>query len=315
MNPYLLTALITLASIAALVLIISYVCYYMAFRRQRGDKNDFFDFEEGTLAPYKEAIRTGTESLNAHPSERVYTTAFDGTRLSGEFYPVEGADITEIQFHGYRSGAKRDFACGGYEAILKNHNLLLIDQRAHGESEGKTIAFGVLERYDCLAWIDYLNERLGTDTDILLFGVSMGAATVLMASPLIEAKNVRCIVADCSYSSPEQIIRRVIRDMHLPDKLAFPFVRLGGLIFGRFDICSSSPVEAVKNAKIPTLIIHGEADSFVPEEMSREIYSSLASPMKDILTVPGADHGISYLVAKEKYLTTVKEFTAAAKKN
>lgn len=315
MNPYIIALAVTLAVMLAAVLIISYVCYYMAFRRQRADKNDFFDFEEGTLAPYKEDIRTGTENLNAHPSERVYTTAKDGTRLAAEFYPVEGADITEIQFHGYRSGAKRDFACGGYEAILKKHNLLLVDQRAHGESGGKSISFGVLECNDCLSWIDYLNERIGTDTDILLFGVSMGAATVLMASDMIEAKNVRCIVADCSYSSPEAIIRRVISDMHLPEKIAFPFVRLGGLIFGGFDISSKTPIDAVKSTKIPTLIIHGEADSFVPCDMSREIFSSLASPKRELLTIPGADHGISYLVAKEKYLTTVKEFTAAAKEN
>ena len=313
MDPIFTIIISALATVIAAVIVISYVCYALAFKRQKSGKNDFFDFEEnGALVPYKEDIRTGSENLANHPHERVYTTSHDGLKLSAEFYPVPGADLTEIQFHGYRSSAKSDFACGGYEAIRKNHNLLLVDHRAHGESEGKTISFGVLERFDCLAWVDYLNQRLGTDVDIMLFGVSMGAATVLMASELKMPENVRLIVADCSYSSPEAIIRRVIRDMHLPPTLAFPFVRLGGKLFGGFDISSVSPVSAVAKATVPTLIIHGEADSFVPVEMSREIYASLASDQRQIALFPGADHGISFLVDKERYLDTVKKFTAEA---
>ena len=312
MDPITIIAAVLTVVLTAL-LIISYVCYALAFKRQKSGKNDFFDFEEnGALVPYKEEIREGSENLANYPHERVYVTSHDGLRLSAELYIVPGADLTEIQFHGYRSSAKSDFACGGYEAIRKNHNLLLVDHRAHGESEGKTISFGVLERYDCLTWVDYLNKRLGTDVDIMLFGVSMGAATVLMASELPMPENVRLIVADCAYSSPEAIIRRVIADMHLPPSVAFPFVRLGGRLFGGFDISSASPVSAVKKATVPTLIIHGEADSFVPVEMSREIYAVLASKQRELALFPGADHGISFLVDKERYLDTVKKFTAVA---
>ena len=308
MEPYLIIAIVT-ASLAVAALAISYVCYRMAFRRKNDDENDFFSFDDGVLKPHAEHIRSMKAELDSYPHESVEITSRDGVRLCAEFYPVEGADMTEIQFHGYRSAAKRDFACGGCEAIRKKHNLLLVDQRAHGKSGGKTISFGIKERFDALDWIDYLCQRLGKDTEILLFGVSMGAATVLMASEFDLPDNVCCVVADCSYSSPEAIIKSVIRDMHLPPSLAFPFVRLGGLIFGSFDVSSASPVEAVKHTKAPTMIIHGEADSFVPYEMGCEIYSSLAAKKREMHSFPGADHGTSYLSDRERYLGEVKRFT------
>jgi len=303
------------ALLAIIILIISYVCYRMAFRRKgKSDGNQFFSFEDGTLAPYADIIRESSEALNAHPSERVFITARDGTRLSGVFYPVPGADMTEIQFHGYRSSPEHDFACGGYEAIRKNHNLLLVNQRAHGQSGGKSISFGINERYDVLDWVDYLNRKLGTDVDVMLFGISMGAATVLMASELTLPENVRLAVADCPYSSPEEIIRSVIRSMHLPPSVAFPFVRLGGLVFGGFDICSASPIDAVKRTKLPILLIHGEDDGFVPCEMSRRIYENISSEKRKIVTFPAADHGTSFLVDRERYLGEVKSFTEESKR-
>ena len=306
--------IITAAALAAVfIFIIPYICYRMAFGRNRKDKNQFFDFEKGALAPHAGLMREMSAELESYPHERVYVTSRDGLRLSAELYLVPGADMTEIQFHGYRSAARRDFACGGCEALRKNHNLLLVDQRAHGESEGKSISFGIKERYDVLSWIELHNERLGKETEILLFGISMGAATVLMASELGLPDNVRLIVADCPYSTPEAIIRDVIGDMHLPPAIAFPFVRLGGLIYGGFDITSASPLSAVRHSSIPTLLIHGEADSFVPHSMSLEIYESIASEKKKLLSFPGADHGISYLSDRDRYLEEVKLFTSAAK--
>ena len=143
------------------------------------------------------------------------------------------------------------------------YNLLLIEQRALGGSEGRTITFGIKEKYDCLSWINYAIERFGKDVKIILGGVSMGAATVLMASALDLPKNVKCISADCGYTSPEAIIRKVCReDMGIPDWLGFPFVRLGARIYGGFSILDGGAIEAVKQAKVPLMIMHGDEDDF-----------------------------------------------------
>ena len=168
----------------------------------------------------------------------------------------------------------RDFSGGAYECISRGHNLLLIDQRAHGKSDGKVITFGIKERFDVKSWIDYSIHRHGENVKIMLYGISMGAATVLMASELNLPKNVVGIVADCPYSSPKAIIKKVTGEMGLPATLFYPFIRLGALIFGGFDPSSAAPILAVKNTDIPILLIHGDADDFVPCEMSDEISES-----------------------------------------
>lgn len=117
------------------------------------------------------------------PYEDVFITSFDGLRLHAKFYAAsERKAPVQIMFHGYKSSAERDFCGGLREGIDGGFNVLLVDQRAHGESEGKYLTFGVNERFDCLSWASYAAERFGNDVKIYLYGISMGAATVLMAS-------------------------------------------------------------------------------------------------------------------------------------
>ena len=222
--------------------------------------------------------------------------------------------MTEIQLHGYRSTPLKDFCGGGCAALDRGHNLLLVDQRAHEHSDGRTISFGIKERYDCLDWISYVNGRSGKDTPIVLVGISMGAATVLMASGLELPENVIAVVADCPYSSPKEIIIKVAREMGFPGGLLFPLVRLGGLIFGGFDVTADSPVKAVASSRTPTIIIHGEEDGFVPCEMSLDIFNAIPHGHKKRVTFPKADHGISYLHDTEKYVGSVDEFISDALK-
>ena len=142
---------------------------------------------------------------------------------------------------------------------------------------------------------------------MFLSGVSMGAATVLMASELELPDNVAGIIADCPYSSPEAIIRKVAKDMGLPPTVMFPFVRLGARIFGRCDIVSASAVSAVANTKIPILLIHGDDDRFVPYEMSSEIFAACVGT-KRFESFHLAGHALSYMVDTEKYAQVFSEF-------
>ena len=173
-------------------------------------------------------------AMEAIPSEPVSIQSYDGTKLAGRYYHVRDGAPLQIQFHGYRGGAIRDFCGGNKLAREAGQNTLVIDQRAHGKSGGNVITFGIRERRDCLAWARYARERFGPETTIFLSGVSMGAATVLMAAELDLPENVAGIIADCPYSSPEGIIRKVCGDMHLPPVLAYPFVSLSAHMLGGF---------------------------------------------------------------------------------
>ena len=136
----------------------------------------------------------------------------------------------------------------------------------------------------------------------------MGAATILMSSGLDLPRNVVGIVADCPYSSPKEIIRKVIKeDMKLPVNVCYPFVFLGALIFAGYKLNSLGADELVKKSKTPILLIHGKEDTFVPPYMSEKIYKNIAS-YKELHFFDNAEHGISYMVDPEKYAKIVCSF-------
>ena len=306
MIKILYAAIIILVLLAA-ALALSLVCYKMAFVVPDQSNEDVHKTLSGSqYDALKSEINTLIDEALALPFEEVKITSFDGLKLYGRLYFVSETAPVDILFHGYKSMAIRDFSGGMISNIDRGHNVILVDERAHGKSEGKCLTFGVLERYDCLEWARYASLRF-PKSDIFLFGLSMGAATVLMASDLNLPESVVGIVADCGYSTPKKIIKKVIREMKLPPDLAYPFVWLGGRIFGNFSLSSSDSLRSLKNTKLPVLLIHGDDDRFVPYEMSLENKEACASEIS-LLTVKNAGHGLSYLVDKEAYISAVDAF-------
>lgn len=257
--------------------------------------------------PHRENTVRLVADMRAYPTERVTISSHDGKVLSARYYHVRDGAPLEIQFHGYRSNPVYDF-CGGSELTrARGFNALMVDQRSHGESEGNTISFGLLERYDVKSWVDYATERFGKDCPILLTGVSMGAATVLMASALPLPENVIGIIADCPYSSPRAIIQKVCRDMHFPVRLTYPFIRLAARLLGGFSLTDEGPVSAVRESKVPILVIHGEDDRFVPCAMSREIQAAAPDRVR-LETFPEAGHALSYMLDPVRYRRVTEDF-------
>lgn len=239
--------------------------------------------------------------------EWVCITADDGSKLHGrlyEFYP--GAPLI-LAFHGYRSMALRD--CAGAFALSQKlgFNILAVDQRSHGKSDGNAITFGIRERHDCLNWVKFALAKYGPDVPIILSGISMGAATVLMASELELPDHVVCILADCPYDSPAAIIRKVAVDRGYPGAISMPVIRLGARLFGRLDLMESSASEAVRHTKVPILLLHGEDDRFVPCQMSKNIYQNCSS-YAELHTFPDAGHGLCYIMYPRRYEQICVEF-------
>ena len=244
-------ALIISIIIILVILLISYICFKIAFART----NKTLPFPDSECyKKYNNDIIESSKRLASLKYEDVYIESFDHLKLYGRYYHNSNSNKIDICFHGYKGEAIRDF-CGGAETIKRTkHNMLLIDERAHGKSEGKVITFGIKERLDGLKWIEYVLKRFGKKSEIYLYGVSMGAATVLMMSGLKLPNNVKIIVADSAFSSPKDIIRKVIKDMKLPASIFYPFVYLGGVIYGHFDPHEVNAIDEVKKSKVPILL-------------------------------------------------------------
>ena len=303
----LLWILISVAVLLIAALVAAYICYRIAFYVSPKKDEKVPNFDNDIYDAFRDSVAEWVAEMRAMPYQEFTVTSFDGLKLYGKFYEYKPGAPIELMFHGYRGSAERDLAGGVQRAFLVGRSVLLVDQRCCGKSEGCTITFGVNEHRDCLTWVEFVRNHFGDEVKLVLTGISMGAATVLMAGGQPLPDNVIGILADCGYTSPKEIIRCVIRDMGIPVWLGYPFVKLGARLFGHFNLEELSPVEMVKQCRLPVIFYHGEDDDFVPCQMSREMYEACAS-RKQLVTVPGAAHGLSYPVAPELYLQTLRDF-------
>lgn len=298
------------AALLALVLLIAYICYRMAFYvpPHKAIQSDAVDLPEGAIyEPFRAHFEGWAREVRAMPCEEMHITSFDGLPLYAKYYEFSPDAPIELMFHGYRGNAERDLSGGVQRCFKLGHSALIVDQRCSGKSGGHTITFGVKEHRDCLSWLEFMQNRFGENARIILCGISMGASTVMMAAGQPLPKTVIGVLADCGYHSQTEIIKKVIRQLHLPAAIAYPFVKLGAKLYGRFDLEELTPVDALKNCRVPVIFFHGESDDFVPYEMSRIAYE--ACPTKKMLvTVPNAGHGLSYPVDPERYLNALREF-------
>lgn len=299
---------IILLALVSIFFAILYIVYRIAFYPTplKGDKT-LSALDNPQFHAQRDRINHLIISMEALPFEWVTITARDGVHLMGRYYHhADGAPL-DIGFHGYRGTCIRDF-CGGARISMElGHNVLLVEERSQGASEGRCITFGILERLDCLDWLSYANERFGCPP-IALYGVSMGAATVLMATELDLPANVRGIIADSPYSTPLDIICQVGQNnMHLPPAITRILATAAARVYGKFDLQTASAAEAVRKAKVPILIIHGENDHFVPCTMSSVIAENCTSPVQ-LETFPDAEHGLSFLADTPRYEGLVRAF-------
>lgn len=298
--------------ILTLITVTAYVCFYLVFyvspRRRRAEQKDRYAIPSGPIyEPHRELMIQWMKDTDAAPHEEVSITSFDGLTLRGKLYEYAPDAPIELMFHGYRGNARRDL-CGGIRRCFSlGRSALIVDQRACGDSDGHVITFGVNESRDCLSWLAFMTERFGPRRPIYLTGISMGAATVMMATAKPLPPNVIGVLADCGYTSAKDIIKKVVRDMKLPPTLLYPFIRLGARLFGHFDLEETPPIEAMKACRLPILFIHGDGDDFVPCDMSRQNHAA-CSAKKGLVTVPDTGHGLAYLKDPEAYIKALADF-------
>ena len=298
--------------VIALILITSYICFRLAFRVPRRCPRTAWQEpveppKGAAYEPYQATIRQWMDESRQLPYEELSIRSFDGLNLYARYYEYAPGAPIELMFHGYRGRAERDLSGGIRRCFALGHSAVLVDQRGAGRSEGNVITFGICERWDCLRWVDRLIDRFGEDARILLTGISMGAATVLLAAGEPLPKQVIGVLADCGYTDAGEMIRKTTRELGLPPRLMYPFIKLGARLFGHFNVDETSPLQAVAQCKVPVLFIHGETDAFVPCEMSRRNYEACAA-RKELFTVPDADHGLAYIIRPQEYEEVMRQF-------
>lgn len=284
-----------------------YVFWSACWRKK---ERPWLDAEALKGTPYEKYINLIQKShqwLADHHAQDVYVESAEGLRLHGLWIPVENAKGTILFAHGYKSTFLVDF--GRALSLYHNlgYNLLLPEQRAHGQSEGKIITFGVKESDDMLKWLEMHNRVLG-QYQVILSGMSMGASTMMYVADRSLPDNVKGIIVDCGFSSPAAIISAVFTKItKLP---AIPVIWIADLcarLFGGFSLYACDSYKTLSKNRLPIIMVHGKEDHFVPCVMSEQGFAHCTGE-KQLLLVEGAGHGLSFLFATEAYVQMVEKF-------
>lgn len=244
-------------------------------------------------------------------SEDRWLQSHDGLKLHALYLPQQGEGHKyAVLCHGYGSIPQTmgRFASRFYEM---GYSILAPAARTHERSEGRYAGMGWPERRDIVAWVDSLVEQ-DPQAEVVLFGISMGGATVMMTAGEADlSSNVKCVIEDCGYSSVWDEFAGQLKEMFgLP---TFPVLDAASLVTqlrAGYGFQEASAVEQLKKTSLPMLFIHGEDDTFVPYSMLDVVYQACASPEKERLSIPSAEHGEASSVDPERYWSTVEAFLA-----
>lgn len=286
--------------ISLVLLVIIIICLFLI--KESFVRNDKLDTTPAWYE-YINANQEGREYIYSLNPEDLYINSFDNLKLHALFIN-NNTNKTIICVHGYKAkDGLYDFGMSAKFLNSLGYNLLFVDNRAHGLSQGKYIGFGVLDSIDVNSWVDYLVTNMNQET-IILYGMSMGAATVMNA----QNNKVKAIIADCGFASGYDEVAYQIKKMyHLP---AFPLVPISNILLkllAKYSLKDKEAYISIKNYHNNLLIIHGGKDRFVPTSDAYKIFDN-ATCHKKILIVPGASHAKSYLKDTKLYEETFKEF-------
>ena len=304
MPVFLIVILAVLGGLIVLLFIGLLGLYLYSFYSPKKGQSDHYNLNSPIYRGMEEQVKPLIDNIIAIPYEDAYITSFDKLKLHARVYLKENSKKVAVLCHGYRGTPYRDFSGGAVEVLKLGYNVILIDERAHGLSEGHSITFGVRETRDAIDWVKYARNRFGEDIDLALIGISMGGAVVLMAADKVgKAK----IIADCPFSAPKVILQQTVKELGLPVPIFYPLVNLSSIIFTHTNLNKLSAYDSIKNTTNKVLIIHGGSDSVVPNWISNDLYQEYPDKIQYEL-FEGADHGMSYLVDKPRYQHIIREF-------
>jgi hypothetical protein len=301
--------MICLAVLAAAFITLSFIAGNMMFNMVLLPKSDKNMMKNKKTDVSEDVIKYFDDMalwVNEHCTQKIEITTFDGLKLKAKLMERKDSDKWAVVVHGYtsRGDHMQPFAKAYLEA---GYNVLIPDLRGHGESEGIYATMGFYDSVDIIEWV-YEILKMNENAKIVLHGISMGAATVMVATGEDLTEHVRCAVEDCGYTSVYDEFRS--QASTITKFPAWPLLAAANMFANiriKMDFHKNSALESVKKSKTPTLFIHGDQDTFVPYRMLDELYKN-ASCEKDILIVPSATHGESAFKEPQMYWDKVWGF-------
>ena len=269
----------------------------------------FMDISFYLNSPIMDMIKDGIAYMKQAKQEDIEVKSFDGLTLRGYYFPAPNGNHKKVVvgMHGFKSSPANEYSpyIKFYQSM--GYDMIIPYERAHGKSDGKYISMGVHERLDTVSWANYAVQKLGDDIEILLHGVSMGAAAVASSSCENLPQQVKGIISDCAFNSVfDETIFQLNHSFHIPKMFVY-LCNIFAKIFIKYDFKSNSAEQAVKNSKVPILFVHGRLDQIVPVESSIRLYNACTSKKK-LFIVENANHAESFARDNEKYVKTFKEF-------
>lgn len=287
-------------------LLASYILFLLVSRKFCPKLSKHLDEKVGIeLKKYQDIIEEGQDWVQSQKVKHIFIKYKKNPKIHAIYINNPKSDKIMILSHGYRSTAFRDVYPSCHEYYKMGFSLLIIDQRTSNKSEGKYITYGYKEKIDLLLWINYLSKKY-KNKKIILAGVSMGATTSLLATELTD--KVTGVIADSGYiNAYEEIDYTLNKFYKIPTRILMPAINLWNKLINGFDYKDVDTKKALENTRIPILFVHGRSDIFIPMKNSIENYDKYKGE-KMLLTIPKANHGMSYLLDKDKYIQTLKEY-------
>ena len=305
-----ITIIIIITIIIACFILVNYVAEYAfnkAFNKHKKNKDEAFEY-------LKIKNLLDEKIYNEVEIEEVYIKSEDNLKLKGylvEKYKKSNRYI--ILVHGYTANHHihtpflRFFLNEGF-------NVLLVDERAHGDSEGKYPSYGYYEKRDLNRWIEFIYNRRNEQLFLGLHGQSMGGATALMCGAINN--KVDFIIEDCGYSDGKRVVKYQFTKLYwIPFNTVYLLLKLKVKRRVGFKFKDVSPIEDISKLKTPIMFIHGKADTYVPCSMAVEMYRKRENKNDRLLLVDGAEHMWSYSKKKKEYESIVHDFIANIEKN
>ena len=287
-----------LLGLLLIILILSIVGYKVVFYSPiKGQNSDFNKVKKVNYNGISHKVNESVNQILKIPYEDLYIKSYDGLKLHAYFYKSEGSKEYIVFFHGYRRTARRNFCGLALDSLKEHKNVILVDQRAHGQSEGHQTTFGIKERHDVVSWLKYVRERFGEECKIIVDGVSLGATAILMALDKIDERVT--VIVDSPYYSVKDVFIKTIRSYKLSPAFFYPLAIFIARVYCHMSLKSDIP-SCIDKSKNKMLIIHSRSDTLVSYKLSEKIYEEHKDHIQLVL-FDGDEHGFSYLRQTEKY--------------
>lgn len=295
---------VLLVLICAFFLLLRYAYKRVFYSPQKVQNSEFNAVRVLNAEDLKERANKLVTELMEIPYTDLTTKSYDNLNLHAYFYERKGSNEYIVFFHGFRRTARRSFAGRAMDCLALKKNVILVDHRAHGLSEGHALTFGKKERHDVLTWVKFIKDRFGPDAKITLVGVSMGGSAILFVADQLDP-DVK-IIADSPYISIKDVVVETTKILKMKPRIVCPLLTLSSLLFCHETI-NFDATEPVKKSKNKILIIHGTEDTLVPYKSVENLYLKNKEHIH-YEVFDGMGHGLAYLRETEKYRKVFFDF-------